>query len=166
MYLCCPKGHMKSSLQLFRKEVVYNLHKQGISQIKISQAVNMTQGRVSQIIKQINDHRGEIIPADYRGAPTKLSSKQEDELMSIIDQGAIESGFEGEIWTSKRLIVIIKREWGRDYHPHHIPKLLRRLGYSLQKPKKVDVRKDQSKVEQWRSKKIKEIKKGLKKKML
>ena len=157
---------MKSSLQFFRKEVVNNLHKQGLSQIDISHAVNMTQGRVSQIIKQINEHKGKIIPADYKGAPTKLSSKQEEELMSIIDQGAVESGFEGEIWTSKRLIVIIKRKWACSYHPHHIPKLLRRLGYSLQKPKKVDVRKDQSKVEQWRNKKIKEIKKGLKKKML
>jgi len=157
---------MKSALQFFRKEVVNNLHKQGLSQIDISQAVNMTQGRVSQIIKQINDHKGEIIPPDYKGAPTKLSSQEEDELMSIIDQGAVESGFEGEIWTSKRLVVIIKRKWSCDYHPHHIPKLLRRLGYSLQKPKKIDVRKDQSKVEQWRSEKIKEIKKGLKKKML
>lgn len=154
---------MESKLQLYRKEVIKNLHNQGLSQSKIASGVGLSQGRVSQILKEIRFSGGELKAPYYKGAPTKLSMDQQTDLQQRIDQGAIANGFESEIWTAKRVCWLISKHYGISYHVHHIPKLLRGLGYSLQKPKGSDVRKDHHAAENWKEKELKAVKKGLKK---
>jgi putative transposase len=38
------------------------------------------------------------------------------------------------IWTSPLVRLIIEEEFGQQYHPGHVRKLLRQLGYSVQRP--------------------------------
>ena len=45
---------------------------------------------------------------------------------------------------------MIEREFGVKYHPGHVWKLLVRLGFSHQKPKKVAAERDEKEVERWR----------------
>jgi transposase len=51
-------------------------------------------------------------------------------------EGAEAHGFKGELWTRKRVAVLILREFGVRYHPGHVSKLLKDLGWSSQEPER------------------------------
>lgn len=152
---------MKSDQQTLRNKIIKNLDAQGLSQIKIAEAVNLSPGRVSQILKSIRSSKGEIPSPNYQGAHVKLTGVQIESLKDLLDQGAAAQGFEGDIWTGKRVSALIKEHFQVSYHPHHIPKLLRRLDYSIQMPKTEDFRKDPAEVEKWRKERLPAIKKSL-----
>lgn len=148
---------MESALQLYRNKIVRNLSKKGMSQSEIAEIVDVSQGRVSQIL---NTEEGDLSVLNYQGAPCKLSSGDQESLKKYLDQGAESHGFEGKIWTSGRVKLLIEEKFGISYHKHHIPRLLKKLSYTLQVPKREDYRRDPEKVEEWKSVKIKEIKKS------
>ncbi len=157
---------MNSSLQIFRKKVVIQLSQQSLSQAAIAKAVDLSQGRVSQILQEVKNNKGQIQSPAYQGAKSKLTLSQKQKLKELIAKGADFHGFQGAISTSKRLVKLIRDLFDVRYHLDHIPKLLRAMGYSLQKPKKQDIRKDHKAILNWREQKIKEVKKGLNKTML
>src|ERR1051326_2075889 len=68
------------------------------------------------------------------GRKKKLTTKQQAALKKIIVAGAVKAGFDNEIWTSKRVLQVIKDEFDVDYHANHLPKLLRGLGFTPQRP--------------------------------
>src|SRR6202790_5737779 len=47
---------------------------------------------------------------------------------------AVAYGLETGIWTSPLVRHVIEEEFGRQYHAGHVRKLLRQLGYSVQRP--------------------------------
>lgn len=68
------------------------------------------------------------------GRPAGLSERQREQLRDILDSGPVAYGLETGIWTSPLIRQIIHEEFQRDYHPGHVRKLLRQLGYSVQRP--------------------------------
>ena len=68
------------------------------------------------------------------GRPSGLSSKEREILCDILDSGPVAYGLETGIWTSPLVCQIIAEEFGRQYHPGHVRKLLQELGYSVQRP--------------------------------
>jgi len=147
---------MKSEVQQYRNKLLRNLSKLGVSQSILSEASELSQGRISQILE--ND-QADLSKINYQGARCKLNSSQQKKIKEYLDEGAESHGFEGKIWTADRVRLLIQEKFSVSYHTHHIPRLLKRLGYSLQVPKKVDYRRNPEEVENWKSVKIKEIKK-------
>lgn len=68
------------------------------------------------------------------GRPAGLDEDQRQRLRDILDSGPVAYGLETGIWTSPLVSRIIHDEFDQDYHPGHVRKLLRRLGYSVQRP--------------------------------
>jgi len=68
------------------------------------------------------------------GRPARLNVQQRETLGDILDSGPVAYGLETGIWTSPLIRQIIQEEFGQDYHPGHIRKLLRQLGFSVQRP--------------------------------
>jgi len=68
------------------------------------------------------------------GRPAGLSESQRQTLRDILDSGPVAYGLETGIWTSPLVSQIIRDEFQQDYHPGHVRKLLRQLGYSVQRP--------------------------------
>ena len=68
------------------------------------------------------------------GRPPQLSAPQREQLADILDSGPVAYGLETGIWTSPLVAQLIQEEFGRAYHPGHVRKLLRQLGYSVQRP--------------------------------
>lgn len=153
---------MTSELQLYRKRVIKNLSSLGLNQEQIAEATEITQGRVSQILKEIESEEGVISSPNYQGRPCKLSEAEKLELSTKIEAGPEASGFEGQYWNAARVASVIQSHFGVSYHIHHIPKLLKQMGYSWQKPDVVDDRQDPKKLKWWREERIKEIKKKAK----
>jgi transposase len=69
-----------------------------------------------------------------KGATPRLTPEQQARIPEVLAKGAAAYGFTGDAWTSRRLAVAIKREFGVNYHPDHCGYLVRKMGLSLQKP--------------------------------
>ena len=68
------------------------------------------------------------------GRPRGLSPEEREKLCDILDSGPAAYGLETGIWTSPLVGRIIEEEFGQQYHPGHVRKLLKQLGYSIQRP--------------------------------
>jgi transposase len=93
------------------------------------------------------------------GAPSRLTSSQKSELPKLLSKGAESYGFRGEIWTCKRVAVVIRRHYGVSYHPSHVSRILRSLGWSLQKPKQRASQRNEDGIQEWLEEKWPEIRK-------
>ena len=59
-------------------------------------------------------------------------------------------GFRGQVWTGPRVAQLIQKHFGVCYHPKSIPRLLKALRWSRQKPQKKPIQQDPEAVAQWR----------------
>lgn len=94
------------------------------------------------------------------GSATRLSPKQEAELTDIIDAGPVAAGYNTGVWTGPMVGNLIQKRFGVRYHNHHIPRLLHRLGFSVQRPRKKLAKADAEAQEYWLRKKFPSIKKS------
>ena len=62
------------------------------------------------------------------GRPRKLGDRELKKLMFYLAKGATAYGFKNDVWTLKRIAVVIYKEFGVKYHPGHVWRLLQRLG--------------------------------------
>lgn len=83
------------------------------------------------------------------GRPAGLSESQCQTLRDILDSGPVAYGLETGIWTSALVSQIIHEEFRQNYHPGHVRKLLRRLGYSVQRPTTQLVQADLKQKRKW-----------------
>jgi transposase len=61
----------------------------------------------------------------------------EEELLlldDLVDAGALASGFPNDLWDTRRVASVRRSHFGVSYHPHHVAKLLRARGFSVQRP--------------------------------
>lgn len=83
------------------------------------------------------------------GSPPKLTDEQRAKIPLLLAQRAEPYGFRGEVWTSKRVAVVIKRVFGVTYHPDHVRKLLRAAGWSPQPPKTQASQRNDESIAEW-----------------
>jgi transposase len=88
--------------------------------------------------KQIVEKKGldGLAAKPHPGKPCRLSPKQKQRLVRMLANGAKAAGFDTDLWTCPRVAEVIERTFGVSYHPDHVWKLLRNLGYSPQKPQR------------------------------
>jgi transposase len=83
------------------------------------------------------------------GRPAGLSERQRQKLCDVLDSGPVAYGLETGIWTSPLVGQIIQDEFDQPYHPGHVRKLLRQLGYSRQRPTTRLVQAEASQKRKW-----------------
>ena len=93
------------------------------------------------------------------GAIPKLTKQQRERLPALLKRGAQAYGFVGDVWTQARIASVIKREFGVSYHVDHIGRLLRSIGWSVQKPIERATERNDAAIERWRKEKWPAIKK-------
>jgi transposase len=70
-----------------------------------------------------------------RGAKSKLSAKQKEELYQMIQAGPQENGFDSGLWNSPMIAELIWLKFGVKYNPRYLCRLLKGIGISYQKAK-------------------------------
>jgi len=68
------------------------------------------------------------------GRKVKLAKDHWDALAQMVLAGPRECGFTTELWTLPLISELIQKEFGVEYHPDHLSRFMRRLGFSRQKP--------------------------------
>lgn len=132
----------------------------GWTQEEIAEALGVTKGAVSQWMKCVRESGEAGLQARPRkGATPKLSPAQKQLLPEYLSHGAEAYGFRGEVWTAARVARVIDLEFSVSYHNHHVPKLLKELDWTPQKPLERARQRDEEKIAQWRGEVWKDLKK-------
>lgn len=126
------------------------LNHDGQSSGKIAEVLKRPRSRVSQWLKDYEEHGYEGILEGHRsGRPARLTSEQKKILGDLIDSGPVAYGSLSGIWTSILIAEVIQDEFSITYHPGHVRKLLSSLGFSMQRPKRLLARADPEKQNRW-----------------
>ena len=114
-------------------------------QLKVSaQAVSVWRARWKEGGAEALRSRGPSGPAP------RLSDQQLTTIEQALLEGAAANGFVGELWTLDRVTLVIERLTGVQHHPGHVWALLRhRLGWSVQRPVRRAVERDQDAIDRW-----------------
>ena len=84
------------------------------------------------------------------GPAPRLSDAQLATVEQALLAGATAHGFVGELWTLERIALVIERLTGVCHHPAHVWALLRhRLGWTVQRPTRRAVERDQAAIDRW-----------------
>jgi transposase len=120
----------------WRRCRAWELQQQGWSQRRIAAALGVTEGAVSQWMRRAREGGGPqaLQHRPPPGSRPKLSAEQRAQIPALLQRGAEAYGFVGQVWTAPRVAVVLKRCLGVRYHPGHLRRLLRRWGWSPQKP--------------------------------
>jgi len=98
-----------------------------------------------------------------RGAPGRtplVSPAQLAQVEQALLAGARASGFDNNLWTLTRVAQVIEQHTGIAHHPGHVWRLLRQLGWSVQRPARRAAERDDAAVERWVKQDWPRIKKG------
>lgn len=94
------------------------------------------------------------------GRPPALSERQLQQLDRLLRRGPTRCGFPTELWTLKRVAQLIEAEFGQCYDPSGVWHLLKRMGWSCQKPERRARERDEAAIAAWRKKDWPRIKKS------
>ena len=83
------------------------------------------------------------------GRPAQLGAAELSRLYVALLEGATAHGFATALWTLKRVRLLIERESGVRYHPGHVWRVLRRLGWSRQTPTTRARERDETAIAHW-----------------
>jgi transposase len=136
------------------------LNNDGNTSGEVAKILNVSYSGVSEWLKIFADQGVDgLLEGQRSGRPSFLSEVQKILLCDIIDSGPIAWGYVSGLWTSIRIAEVIEWEFGIQYHPGHVRKLLADFGFSVQGPKRVLARADKEKQAKWISKTYPAIKK-------
>ena len=143
-----------------RRLRAWELKQKGWKQKDIAEALGVTPGAVSQWLKRGEAAGPEALRSRRGGGPKpRLNAAQLTELREQLTKGAEHFGFRGDVWTQPRVAVLIKRLFGVTYHPAHVGRILKKMGWSRQKPVTRASQRNEGAIERWRTEKWLELEK-------
>ena len=129
----------------------WELHQRGWSQRQIAEALGVSQSAVSRwVARGTTGGIAALRTKKPPGAVPRLTEDQRARLLTLLKAGAEAHGFVGEVWTQARIAMLIKRVFGVSYHRDHIGRLLRDLGWSVQKPQEQAAQRNAAAIRHWR----------------
>jgi transposase len=96
------------------------------------------------------------------GRPRRLTNEERERLLEVLIEGARVAGFSTEVWTLKRIALVIRRKFGVRYHPSHVWKVMRSCGWSCQVPDRRALQRDEDAIARWKRHRWPTIKKSRK----
>jgi transposase len=94
------------------------------------------------------------------GRPSRMTDRQKARLERLLLNGAVHAGYATDLWTLDRIHQQLWKHFHIRYHPGHVWRILRDLGWSSQKPERRPIQRDEAAIRHWRRYRWPWIKKG------
>jgi transposase len=127
-----------------------DLFSKGVSQAEIGREVGVSHQTVSDWHKlwKVGGKRA-LKRTGAPGRPRKMTDADLVKVERALQKGPKANGFPTDLWTLARVAEVIEKITGVTYHPGHVWKVLRRMGWSRQRPARKAAERDDEAIEQW-----------------
>jgi len=143
-----PRGSV-GELERRRRRAIELLRK-GRSPREVAQMVGVDRRSVYRWQEQVSAGGVRALRAKpASGRPPKLSDEQRREFERVLLGGAQACGYVTDLWTCPRMASIIEERFGVSYHVDHLPRLMRQLGWSPQKPMRRAIERNEEAIRTW-----------------
>ncbi|HET7291477.1 MAG TPA: winged helix-turn-helix domain-containing protein [Vicinamibacteria bacterium] len=143
-------GERRSEALKQRRIEAGKLFAKGATQSEVARRLGVS--RVSALrwyrIWRRGGRRGLAVAARL-GRPRKLGPRELKRISRVLLQGPQAQGYGTELWTLPRIAEVVERETGVRYHPGHVWRVLRGLGWSLQRPTLRARERDEQAIARW-----------------
>jgi transposase len=144
-----------------RRRWAIALLEQGLSMKAVAQRVGTSS--VSVFRWRVAAQNGGTVALQAKpapGRPARLSQWARRRLLDLLLKGALAYGFPNDLWTLKRIASVIRKEFGVQYHPNHVWRILRDADWSCQVPERRAIQRDDKAIAHWSRYKWPQIKKS------
>lgn len=158
-----PSRLSRSQLEERRLEGGRLLIEGKLSQAEIAREVGVDESTVSRWKEALEKQGLEGLKARVSGGrPPRLDAQGQQQLLAELRKGARAHGYSDERWTLPRIAEVLRTSQGVGYDPDHLSVVMRRLGWSVQRPQKKALERDEHKIQTWLEETLPEaLKKGL-----
>ena len=137
------------------------LNSRGRSSGELATILQAPRSKVSEWLANYESHGLEgLLEGSRSGRPGLLTEAQLIELHDIVESGPVAYGFDCGVWTSPMIARVIYDEFGVEYHPGHVRKVLHAIGLSVQRPRRVLARADPQEQDRWHRRTFPNLKKS------
>ena len=84
------------------------------------------------------------------GRPSKLTARQEKQVLGWVAKLPTRFGFATDLWTSRRLAALIEQRWGIHFNSNYLVAWLRAREQSPQKPDQPARERDEAAIARWK----------------
>jgi transposase len=143
-----------------RRQKAIALFDQGERQAAVAAALKVSRQSVSRWYRDwLNDDAEALHGAARAGRRPRLSQDQIALIQKELLEGAVSHGYPSELWTLPRVAQVIEAVTSVHYHPGHVWKLLRQMGWSLQRQSLRAKERDEKKIRHWKRRTWAKVKK-------
>jgi transposase len=140
-----------------------DLLRQGVHQAEVARRVGVHRQSVSRWAEELKrGGKRALRMAGRAGRRPRLRSEDLRRIEKGLKRGPKALGHETGMWTAWRVAHLIEFECRVKYHPTQAWRILRRLGWSCQRPTGRALERGEEKIRKWKQKRWPEIKKKLK----
>jgi transposase len=122
----------------------------GVSKSEVARQTGVTRQTVAAWEQRVFEGGQRSLKRGTLGRPRQLGTEQERELAKLLMAGALAAGYPTELWTLPRIGKLITERFGVQYSTGHLWHLLRRLGFSCQKPEKRATQRNEEQIVRWK----------------
>lgn len=122
----------------------------GVSKSEVARRLDVTRQTVAAWEQRLSDGGLQSLKRGTLGRPRQLEGAQERELGKILMAGALAAGYPTELWTLPRIGKLVAERFGVEYSTGHLWHLLRRMGFSCQKPEKRAIQRNEQEIVRWK----------------
>lgn len=151
-------------LEHFRFSAI-KLHRKNIPVDDIADSFGVTRQAVYRWLnKEKETGKRSLKSTKAPGPDFHLTDNQFKKLLSLIRRPASELGYSTDLWSGPRIRHLIKHKFKIEYHPKHMPRLMKNLGLELKFPERRALEQDTKALRKWKKERFPEVQKIAKKK--
>jgi transposase len=133
----------------------------GVTQAEVARRVGVTRTSVSRWERLRQEGGEQALKRPKRfGRPRRLSDLQCAELTDQLKAGAMAAGFATELWTLPRIRTLIEQRFAVQLTEPSVWRLLRSLGWSVQRPTGQARQRDENAIRTWKARRWPALKKS------
>jgi transposase len=122
---------------------------EGQTQTNVARVLGVSRKSVCRWVKQSHQPGG-LNAKPHLGNTPGLSEEDLERLEELLMKGAKANGWHNELWTAARVARLIASEFGVNYHPEHVRRILKnRLNWTCQKPRRKAREANEKEVARW-----------------
>jgi len=143
-----------------RRERAVALFGDGERQAAVAATLRVSRQSVSRWYSDwLNGDSAAIQGASRAGRRRRLSTDQVQQIRAKLLQGAKAQGYASDLWTLPRVATLIEALTMVHYHPGHVWRVLRQMGWTLQRPSFRAKERDEEAIGHWKGRTWVEVKK-------